>query len=132
MPSLYPYFFFLLLFLTLLLPTSPFPSPLDSNRPRLPPPPTPALTYAYYCIPKRGFFTPVPAYYDCAQAILQLPRPEGRGAFHNGLPDDIFRLPVEKEFESCRVKVELRHQGSTRIAQDWQVVVASALTLAVV
>lgn len=123
-------FFFLFVALILSSPLAislPLPPTTPPNNLTLPQPP---LRATNNCIPKRSLFTPCPAYFDCVQAILQLPNLQGQGSFHNGAPDDVFRLPVEKTHESCRVRVELRHQGSSRQSSSWHVVVARAVRLA--
>lgn len=91
-------------------------------------PPTP-LAFEKNCIPERGRFTPCPDYYDCAQAIFQLPDLVGEGAFHNGEPDDVFRLPVRKTHGTCAVRIELIHEGSARQSASWHVILARALSL---
>lgn len=90
---------------------------------------TPPLAHQNTCIPKRTPFTSCPDYYDCLRAIFALPDLQGEGAFHNGAPDDVFRLPVEETRGSCRVRVELRHEGSARQGGSWHVIVARALRL---
>ncbi|KAM0795142.1 hypothetical protein BDR22DRAFT_872412 [Usnea florida] len=84
------------------------------------------LTYPLTCTAKTTFLT-CPAYYDCAQAILSLPSYEGQAAFHNGPPNDPYRLPVVKVHGSCRVLVELRHEGGSRESSDWRWIRARAL-----
>lgn len=105
------------------------PQPQVPTRKNLTSPPTSLLVTENTCIPKRSFFTPCPEYYDCVQAIFKLPRLSGPGSFHNGAPDDVFMLPVEKTHESCRVRVELVHEGSSRQSESWANVVARALRL---
>ena len=105
---------------------------LSSQILALPPQPTISTNLTvpeYHCIPKPSLFAPCPDYYDCLQAIFQLPSPPGSGSFHNGPPDDVFRLPVRKKHGSCRVRVELVHEGSGRQSADWQVVVARGVRL---
>ena len=75
--------------------------------------------YNWQCIPKPSRRSKVPKFIDCIHALTQLPSHEGQGSFHNGPPDDPYRLPVEKTVDSCTVSVELVHQGSTREAGDW-------------
>lgn len=82
------------------------------------------------CVRKRRFWSPCPNYYDCLYAIFQLPDLDGDGSFHNGPPNDPFRLPVAKTHGTCRVRVELRHEGSSRQASSWPFIVHRALTLA--
>lgn len=83
--------------------------------------------YDWQCIPKPSRRSKYPKFIDCIHALMQLPRYEGEGSFHNGPPDDPFRLPVEKTVETCTVSVELMHQGSTREAGEWLIMVDAAL-----
>lgn len=92
-------------------------------------PPTTPLAYERNCIPKRTPFTACPSYYDCARAIFQLPDLVGEGSFHNGGPDDVFRLPVRKTQGTCAVRIELRHEGSSRQSASWHVIISRALSL---
>ena len=84
----------------------------------------------YECIPKPSFFTRIPKFTDCVDAIIQLPRIDGGGSFHNGAPDDPYRLPVKKTSGTCTVSVELEHEGSTREAGDWFFMVDAMLSVA--
>ena len=83
----------------------------------------------YRCIPKTTPFTRAPALTDCLSAIGELPRIGGAGSFHNGLPDDPYRLPVEKMVGSCTVRVEMQHEGSSREAFSWFLLVQSTARL---
>ena len=83
--------------------------------------------YAYRCIPKISRYSKVPKFIHCIHALNQLPRYEGQGSFHNGPPDDLFRLPVETTVETCTVGVELVHQGSTKEAGEWIILIDAAL-----
>ncbi len=133
MPPPHPFSSFFTIFLS--LPLLLLPRALS-----LPPPPPSAisllnLTHPHlldqtFCIPKRGIFTPIPDYYDCAHAIFQLPSFADDGSFHNGLPSDPFRLPVARTNESCRVRVELRHEGGSTEGSSWRAIIGRALTLA--
>lgn len=115
----------LTLLLTLLLPSTPILTLTLLPPSTLNPPP---LTYALTCTPRTTFLT-CPDYYDCAQAVLSLPNFEGEWPFHNGLPNDPYRLPVVKEHGSCRVTVELRHQGGSRESSNWEWIIARALEM---
>ena len=88
-----------------------------------------SLTYDYnwQCIPKPSRRSKVPKFIDCIDALMQLPRYEGQGSFHNGPPDDPYRLPVERTVNTCTVSVELVHQGSTREAGEWLLIVDATL-----
>ncbi len=133
MPPPYPFSIFLAILLSLTLPL--LPGALS-----LPPPPPSAisllnLTHPHlldqtFCLRKSGIFTPCPDYYDCAHAIFQLPSFSDYGFFHNGVPNDPFRLPVAQTNESCRVRVELRHEGGSTEVSSWRAIVGRALTLA--
>ena len=84
--------------------------------------------YDYQCIPKPSRRSKVPEFMDCIHALNQLPRYEGQGSFHNGPPDDPFRLPLEKTVETCTVRVGLVHQGSTTDAGEWLILLDAALS----
>lgn len=83
----------------------------------------------YSCIPKTSILTKAPSLKDCRNAINQLPRIGGMGSFHNGPPDDPFMLPVEKTVGTCTVRVEMQHQGSSREAFSWLLIVEATLRL---
>lgn len=83
----------------------------------------------YGCIPKTTRFARSPALADCLTAIGELPRFRGPGSFHNGLPDDPFELPVQKTVGSCIVRVELQHEGSSREAYSWLLLVEATASL---
>lgn len=85
--------------------------------------------FTYECIPKPSSHTETPEFFDCVNAIRQLPRINGYGSFHNGGPEDLYKLPVEKTAGTCTVSVELAHQGSTREAGDWLILIEAALSL---
>ena len=85
--------------------------------------------FTYECIPKPSIHTKTPKFTDCVNAISQLPKIKGYGSFHNGGPDDPYKLPVEKTAGTCTVSVELAHQGSTREAGDWRFILEAALSL---
>ena len=87
----------------------------------------PSVEYDYQCIPKRSRFTKVPDFIDCINAFWQLSQSDDDGSFHNGPPDDPFRLPVEKTVSTCTVSVELAHQGPTREAGSWLLLVDATL-----
>lgn len=84
----------------------------------------------YDCIPKSSFFTKRPKFTDCVDAIIKLPRIDGYGSFHNGPPDDPYRLPVRESLRTCVISVEMVHQGSSREAFDWFFLVQATVTLA--
>ena len=90
---------------------------------------SPQLNNVFNCVPN-GWFAPCPSYQDCSDAVLQLPSYVDKGAFHNGPPNDPFQLPVSKTHASCRVRVELAHEGRSREQASWQFVRWKALTLA--
>lgn len=90
---------------------------------------SPQFNNVYNCVPKR-WFAPCPDYYDCANAILQLPDYDDMGPFHNGPPNDPFRLPISKKHASCRVRVELAHEGRSTEWASWQFLKSKASTLA--
>ena len=82
----------------------------------------------YTCTPKSSILSKAPTLKDCQNAINQLPR-IGAGSFHNGPPDDPFKLPVEKTVGTCTVTVEMMHQGSTREGFSWLLIVEATLKL---
>lgn len=51
------------------------------------------------------------------------------GSFHNGPPDDPYQLPLEKTVSTCTVSVEMQHQGSSREAFSWFLLVEATLRL---
>ena len=61
--------------------------------------------------------------------FYQLPQVDEIGSFHNGPPDDLFKLPVRKKFGTCTVSVEMQHQGSSREVFEWDSIVAATLRL---
>lgn len=80
-----------------------------------------------FCWPKRSMFSKAPKFKDCDHAINQLPQLEGFNPFHNGDPDDPFKLPMERTSRTCTVCVELR--GSSKVASSWAQIVTSTLIL---
>lgn len=48
-----------------------------------------------------------PLYFDCMLAIFKLPEKHDPGSFHQGKPDDIFRLPKEVSAGSCTARVNI-------------------------
>ena len=83
----------------------------------------------YKCVDKPSIFTKTPAFKDCRTAINQLPRFDNVGSFHNGPPDDPYQLPLEKTVSTCTVSVEMQHQGSSREAFSWSLLVEATLRL---
>ena len=83
----------------------------------------------FECIPRPFIFSKAPTLKDCQAAIGQLPLTDDFGSFHNGPPDDLYMLPVEKTFGTCTVSVELQHQGSSREAYSWLEIVAATYRL---
>lgn len=65
--------------------------------------------------------------HDCHLAINQLPQLEGFNPFHNGDPDDPFKLPMERTSRTCTVRVELR--GSSKVASSCAQIVTSTRIL---
>ena len=51
------------------------------------------------------------------------------GSFHNRPPSDLYMLPVERNFRTCNVRVEMQHQGSSREAYSWLYLVATTFRL---
>ena len=82
------------------------------------------------CFPKKFIITRAPTIADCQLAIDQLPKVVDWGIFHNGDPDDPFRLPIEKTLGSCTVSVQMEHQGSSREAYWWPMITAGTSRLA--
>lgn len=63
-----------------------------------------------------------PVYKDCLKAIEQLPTDPSLGAFHNGGPQDPFKLPVIKTSGRCAVIVALNtgtSKSSTTTSGNW-------------
>ncbi len=83
----------------------------------------------YRCIPKSRRFERNPALTDCLTAIGQLPRIDGADCFHNGPPDDPYKLPVMKTVGTCTVRVEMQHEGSSREAFNWFILVTATARL---
>ena len=50
------------------------------------------------------------------------------GSFHNRGSDDPFKLPVEKLFSSCAVRVEL-HAATSTVGASWAGISARAIAL---
>lgn len=71
-----------------------------------------------HCIDLLNPFSRRPKYADCTIAIRQLPQNPAFGAFHNHGTDDPFKLPVEKTYSSCTVRIEL-NAGSSRVGASW-------------
>ena len=77
--------------------------------------------YDFDCIPKPTRWSKkVPDFGDCIDALNLLPTYEKIDTFHNGPPNNPYRLPVEKTVKSCTVSVEMVHEGSTTEAGSWQ------------
>lgn len=70
------------------------------------------------CVDRINPFTRRPKYADCTVAIRQLPQIPVAGSFHNQGTDDLFKLPVEKTFSSCIVRVEL-YAASSTVGGSW-------------
>ena len=66
---------------------------------------------------------------DCLQAALLLPDGSDPGAFHNGNPDDEYRLPVVKVFDSCMATVSLTEGAQDRSSWDHISYVASQMAV---
>ena len=81
------------------------------------------------CIPRSTRFERKPTLSDCLTAIGQLPRIVGGGCFHNGPPDDPYKLPVMKTVDTCTVRVEMQHQGSSRESFSWHLLVSATASL---
>lgn len=81
------------------------------------------------CIPRSSIFSKAPTLEDCQAAISLLPHTDNFGSFHNGPPDDLYMLPVEKDFGTCIVNVEMLHQGSSKEALSWLHIVATTYQL---
>ena len=71
-----------------------------------------------HCIDLLNPFSRRPKYGDCTIAIRKLPQNPAVGAFHNHGTDDLFKLPVEKTFSSCTVRIEL-NAASSVVAASW-------------
>ncbi|CAF9936153.1 MAG: hypothetical protein ALECFALPRED_006717 [Alectoria fallacina] len=91
--------------------------------------PTPILNDNLSCIDLLNPFSRRPKYDDCTIAIRQLPRFPDVGAFHNRGGDDPFKLPVEKSYDSCTVKVELYAAGTTTVVASWPGIATRANTV---
>ena len=104
-----------------ILPTNLTRSPSSSS--------SPPLNSIFNCV-RKSWFAPCPDYFDCARAILELPDYESVGSFHNGPPNDPFRLPLSKTEGTCRVRIELAHEGGSTQGGSWHIVVARSLSLA--
>ena len=83
----------------------------------------------YSCISKSSIFSQVPTLEDCDTAIGRLHRLDVIGSFHNGPPNDPFKLPVERTFRTCTVSVEMQHRGSTEEAFSWFILVSATSRL---
>ena len=66
---------------------------------------------------------------DCLQAALLLPDGSDPGPFHNGNPDDEYRLPMVKVFGSCMATVSLPEGGRDRSSWDHISYVASQMAV---
>ena len=65
---------------------------------------------------------------QCDSAIQQLPQDDTQGVFHVGGNEDPFRLPVERAFENCKVKVELNY-GYPEDEGSWAKIIPLATEL---
>ncbi|KAL2047652.1 hypothetical protein N7G274_000694 [Stereocaulon virgatum] len=70
-----------------------------------------------------------PLFDDCQMAIHHFPVSPLPGDFHTGPPLDIFSLPVERTYKTCRVLVELIRMGDTETHIYWSQLVARASDL---
>ncbi len=52
-------------------------------------------------------FTTAPHYKDCERAFRKLPQSGVRGKFHQTGKDDLYKLPVSRLYNTCRVTVSL-------------------------
>lgn len=65
---------------------------------------------------------------QCDGAIQTLPQDDTQGTFHTGGNDDAFKLPLERSFENCQVKVGLNY-GYDADDGSWAKLVLVALEL---
>ena len=65
---------------------------------------------------------------QCDSAIEQLPQDPTQGTFHTGGNEDLFRLPVERQFENCQVLVGLNY-GYDEETGSWAKLIPTALRL---
>lgn len=66
---------------------------------------------------------------DCLQAALLLPDGSDPGNFHNGNPDDEFKLPIVSPYESCVATVSVPNGVRDRSSWDHISYVASQMAV---
>lgn len=49
--------------------------------------------------------------HTCGEAILKLPKSGPEGIFHDGFPEDPFRLPVSRQAGNCNITVSMANLG---------------------
>lgn len=81
----------------------------------------------YQCFPATLSIRPL--FDDCQIAIRLFPVSPNPGNFHTGPPSDMFSLPIERTYKTCKVIVEFIQMGDTETHIYWSQLVSRALDL---
>ncbi len=90
--------------------------PLSTNVTTEPNPPNVPTNAEAHCPPEQSH---LPLSRDCMRAIRALPDTHYVGTFHYGSPENLWRLPVSRSYESCKVSVTL-NEDVDREAGSWE------------